>query len=127
MLRLFAWSNMAPRTTPTNTPRNVWKRRMSLSKAKLHRIRSQQWSYGSVLDHRSLPSVFESLRAHIWRAFDLRLCFVTFGDLSTSGGKTSIIIIIIIIIIEQLLNWSSELKYVRILIVVYYCALYMPK
>jgi len=50
-----------------------------------------------VLDHRSLPPVFESRRGHIWRLFRL----ITFGGLSAhlaylvrrSGLKTSIIII----------------------------------
>ena len=61
------------------------------------------WSSGSVLDHRSLPSVFESRRGHIWRLFRLSLHLITFGSRSAhlaylvhkSGHKTSIIIIII--------------------------------
>jgi len=28
--------------------------------------RATPWSSGSVLDHRSLPSVFESRRGHFW-------------------------------------------------------------
>ena len=59
------------------------------------------WSSGSVLDHRSLPPVFESRHGHIWRAFHVWLHFITFGGRSAhlayhvhkSGCKTSIIII----------------------------------
>jgi len=59
------------------------------------------WSSGSVLDHRSLPPVFESRRGHIWRLFRLLLRLITFGGRSAhlaylvqkSGRKTSIIII----------------------------------
>ena len=58
---------------------------------------------GSVLDHRSLPPVFESWHGHIWRLFHLWLCFITSGGRSAhltyhvhkSGRKTSIIIIIV--------------------------------
>ena len=58
----------------------------------------------SVLDHRSLPPVFESRRGHIWRLFRLSLRLITFGSRSAhlaylvhkSGRKTSIIISIII-------------------------------
>ena len=50
-----------------------------------------------VLDHKSLPPVFKSLRGHIWRLFHLWLRFVTFGGCSAqlpyhvhrSGHKTS--------------------------------------
>jgi len=53
---------------------------------------------GSALDHRSLPSEFESLRRDIWRVFHLWLRFITFGGRSAhlayhvrkSGRKTSI-------------------------------------
>ena len=63
------------------------------------------WSSGSVLDHRSLPPVFESRRGHNWRLFRLSLHLITFGGRSvhltyhvhTSSRKTSIIIIIYII------------------------------
>ena len=59
---------------------------------------SSPWSSGSVLDHRSLPPVFESRRGDIWRLFHLWLRFVTFGSRSAhlayhvhkSGRKTSI-------------------------------------
>ena len=55
------------------------------------------WSSGSVLDHRSLPPVFESRRGHIWRLFRLSLRLITFGSRSAhlaylvhkSGRKTS--------------------------------------
>ena len=40
------------------------------------------WSSGSVLDHRSLPPVFESRRGHIWRLFHLPLRLITFGSRS---------------------------------------------
>jgi len=68
--------------------------------------RAPPWSSGSVLDHRSLPPVFESRRGHIRRLFRLSLRLITFGGRSAhlvyqvhkSGRKTSIIIIIIIII-----------------------------
>jgi len=58
-------------------------------------------SNGSVLDHRSLPPVFESRREHIWRMFHLWLRFITFGGHSAhlayrvykSGPRTSITII----------------------------------
>jgi len=64
------------------------------------------WSSGSVLDHRSLPPVFESWRRHIWRLFRLSLRFITFGCGSShlaylvhkSGRKTSIIIMLLILI-----------------------------
>ena len=60
------------------------------------------WSSGSVLDHKSLPPVFESRRGHIWRLFRLSLRLITFGSRSAhlayhvhkNGRKTSIIIII---------------------------------
>ena len=60
------------------------------------------WSSGSVLDHRSLPPVFESRRGHIWRSFRLSLRLITFGVRSAhlaylvhkSGRETSIIIIL---------------------------------
>jgi len=62
------------------------------------------WCSGSVLDHRSLPPVFESRRGHIWRLFHLSLRLITFGGRSAhlayyvhkSGRKTAIIIIIIL-------------------------------
>ena len=38
------------------------------------------WSNGYVLDHRTLPPVFESRRAHIWRVFHLWLRFITFAQ-----------------------------------------------
>jgi len=55
------------------------------------------WSKDSVLDHRSLPSVFESRRGHIWWVFHLWLRFITFGSRSVylayhvhkSGRKSS--------------------------------------
>ena len=58
------------------------------------------WSSGSVLNHRSLPPVFESRRGHIWRVFHIWLRFIAFGSSSahlayhvhTSGRKTTIII-----------------------------------
>jgi len=61
------------------------------------------WSSGSVLDHISLPPVFESRRGHIRRLFRLSLRLITFGGRSAHlayivhkiGRKTSIIIIII--------------------------------
>ena len=37
---------------------------------------------GSVLDHRSLPSEFESRRGRIWRLFHLRSRFIAFGGRS---------------------------------------------
>ena len=57
------------------------------------------WSSCSVLDHKSLPPMFESRRGHIWRLFHLWLRFVTFGGRSAhlayhlykSRHKTSII------------------------------------
>ena len=62
--------------------------------------RAPPWSNGSVLDHRSLPPVFESRRGHIWRLFRLSLRLNIFGSRSAhlaylvhkSGRKTSIII-----------------------------------
>ena len=56
------------------------------------------WSSGSVLDHISLPLVFESRRGHIWRLFRLWLRLITFGGRSAHlsflvhkhGCKTSI-------------------------------------
>ena len=61
------------------------------------------WSSGSMLDHRSLPPMFESRRGHIWRLFRLSLRLITFGSHSAhlayhrhkDGRKTLIIIIII--------------------------------
>ena len=66
--------------------------------------RAPPWSSGSVLDHRSLPPVFESRRGHVWRLFHLWIRFITFGGRSAHlaylvykpGRKTLIIIIIII-------------------------------
>ena len=65
-------------------------------------LRVPQWSNSSVLDHRSLPPVFESRRGHIWWMFHLWICLITFGGRSAhltyhvhkSGHKTPIIIII---------------------------------
>ena len=65
-------------------------------------LRAPSWSSGSVLDHRSLPPVFESRRGHIWRLFHFWLRLITFGGRSAhlayhvhkSGRKTSIIIMI---------------------------------
>ena len=37
------------------------------------------WSSGSMLDHRSLPPLFESQCGNIWQLFNLWLCFITFG------------------------------------------------
>ena len=37
------------------------------------------WSNNSLLNHRSLPPVFESRHRHIWRVFYLWLRFITFG------------------------------------------------
>jgi len=37
------------------------------------------WSNGSVLDHRSLPPMFESWHGHIWMLFHLWFCLITFG------------------------------------------------
>jgi len=55
------------------------------------------WSSGSLLDHRSLPPIFESRRGHIWRLFRLWLHLITFGGRSAHlaypvhkrGRKTS--------------------------------------
>ena len=66
----------------------------------LFMLRAPPWSSGSVLDHRSLPPVFESRRGHIWRLFRLSLSLIAFGSRSAhlayrvhkSGRKTSIII-----------------------------------
>ena len=79
----------------------------NLSRLILHKdtqpiqIRVPPWFSGSVLDHRSLPPVFESWRGHIWRLFHLWLRFITFGGRSAhlayhvhkNGCKTPIIII----------------------------------
>ena len=59
------------------------------------------WSSGSLLDHRSLPPVFESRRGHIWRLFGLSRRLITFEGRSAhlaylvhkNGRKTTIIII----------------------------------
>ena len=40
------------------------------------------WSNGSVLDHRSLPPVFESRRGQNWRLFHLWIRFITLGNRS---------------------------------------------
>ena len=56
---------------------------------------------GSVLDHRSLPPVFESRRGDIWRVFHLWLRFITLGGRSAhlayhvhkNGRKIAIIIL----------------------------------
>ena len=37
------------------------------------------WTSGSMLDHRSLPPMFESRCEHTWRLFHLWLRFITFG------------------------------------------------
>ena len=74
------------------------------------------WSSCSVLDHRSLPPMFESLCGHIWRLFYLWLCFITFGVHSAhlaylvhkSGCKTSIILpcVTILWLEKKPLTWS---------------------
>ena len=51
------------------------------------------WSSGSVLDHMSVPPVFESRLAHIWRLFRLSLRLIAYL-VHKSGRQTSIIIII---------------------------------
>jgi len=64
-----------------------------------HSMRAPPWSSGSVLDHRSLPLVFESQRGHISRLFHLWLRFITYEGRSAhlvyhvhkSGCKTPII------------------------------------
>ena len=64
------------------------------------RCRAPPWSSGNVLDHRSLPPVFESRSGHIWRLFRLLLRLITLGGRSAhlaslvhkSGRKTSTII-----------------------------------
>ena len=74
-----------------------------LKTASPYDLRAPPWSSGSVLDYRSLPTVFESRRGHIWRLFHLWLRFITFGGRSVHlahhvhkrGRKTPIIIIII--------------------------------
>ena len=66
------------------------------------------WSSGSVLDHRSLPPMFESWHGHIWRLFHLWLGFITFGGhlahlayhVHKSGHKTSV----------MFLAWKSSAK-----------------
>ena len=81
-------------------------------------IRAPPWSSGSVLDHRSLPPVFESQRGHIWRLFRLSLRLITFGSRSAhlaylvhkSGRKTSIISLPIM---PQLNHKFTELANVR--------------
>ena len=47
-----------------------------------HSCGATPWSSGSVLDHRSLPPVFESRREHIWRLFHISLRSITFGSRS---------------------------------------------
>ena len=77
------------------------------------------WSSGSVLDHRSLPPMFESRHGHIWKLFHLRLRLITVGGRSAHlannvhkrGRKTSIIIIIIIITHPQCYYWSYQSLY----------------
>ena len=62
-------------------------------------IKASFWSSSSVLDHRSLPPVFESRRGQTWRLFLFLLHFIIFGGRSAhlayhmhkSGGKTAII------------------------------------
>ena len=72
--------------------------RSLLPKRAYHTPVAITWSYGSVLDHISLPTVFESRRGNIWRVFHLWLRFITFGGRSAhlvyhvhkSDRKTSI-------------------------------------
>ena len=72
--------------------------RSSVSTAGLMLKWAPPWSGGSVLDHRSLPPVFESWCGHIWRLFHLWLRLITFGGclahlayhVHKSGRKTSI-------------------------------------
>jgi len=65
-------------------------------------IRAPPWSGSSVLDHRSLPPVFESQRGYIWRLFHLWLRLITLRGLldwfslpCTQKWPSNIIIIII--------------------------------
>ena len=94
----------------------------------IHTYWAPLWSSGSVLDHRSLPPVFESRRGHIWRLFRLSLRLITFGGRSAhlpylvhkSGRKTSIIIIIITYIPTYYnVNW-----WWRVMLVVMFSILY---
>ena len=83
------------------------------------------WSSGSVLDHISLPPVFESRPGHIWRLFRLSFRLITFGGRSAhltylvhkSGHKTSIIIIIT----STALGSDPECKSPRKLVGKVYC------
>jgi len=83
-------------------------------------VRATPWSGGSVLEHRSLPSVFESRRGDIWRLFHLWLLFTVFRGRSAhlayhmhkSGIKTpNIIFIHCIQMIQQVpvMNFSIRL------------------
>ena len=71
----------------------------------------------SVLDHRSLPSVFEYRRGYIWRLFHLCVHFITFEGRSVHlayhvhkcGHKTSTLIIIIIS--DTYLGFSYAITY----------------
>ena len=81
------------------------------------------WSSGSVLDHRSLPPVFESRRGHIWRLFCLSLRLITFGGRSAHlaylvqkiGSKTSIIIIIFIMCTDILIIYFGLFLFMNFL------------
>ena len=80
------------------------------------------WSNGSVLDHRSVPPVFECRRGLIWRVFHLWLRFITFGGRSAhfayhvhKSGHNTPIMIIIIYPKMNILKWSfSDILYNRV-------------
>ena len=101
----------------------------TFSIAKSHISMAPPWSSGSVLDHRSLPHVFESRRGHIWRLFRLLLRLTTFGGRSAhlayfvhkSGRKTSIIIIPHFYICPELpFNTKLLLKLFQLFLLVIY-------
>ena len=79
-----------------------------------HLCRALPWSSSSVLDHRSLPHMFESRHGYIWRLFHLWLRFITFkghlGHLAyhvhKSGHKT--LIIILVVCVTSLLSISQH-------------------
>ena len=91
---------LAGRITITMKRNSITSTRIT-SKLRWHLCRAPPLSSDSLLDHRSLPPVFESWRGHIWRLFHLWPHFITFGGHSAhlayhvhkSGRKTSIIII----------------------------------
>ena len=99
MFPLPAINEKIPEGSPRPSQQAAWEgvTRTSWAGELFIKHRVPLWSSGSVLDHRSLPSVFETQHGHIWTSFHLWLRLITFGChlvhlaycVYKSGHKTS--------------------------------------